>query len=64
MNYRCTKCGKLLTKDDIGASKKFINRGAKEFICIDCLAGHFKCPVGLIQRKIEYFKSIGCSLFN
>lgn len=63
MDY-CVKCKKELSHDDIGAYKKFVNRGAKEFLCIGCLAEHFKCSKELILKKIEYFKKTGCSLFN
>lgn len=61
---KCKKCGKPLGSDDIGAYRRFVNRGATEYLCIDCLAEHFKCPVELIYSKIEYFRRSGCTLFN
>ena len=39
MQNNCIKCEKSLTPDDIGASKKLINRGmTTDFLCVSCLA--------------------------
>lgn len=59
----CIRCGKHLTFNDIGAHKKFINRGSTEFMCKSCLAKEFKVDEALIDEKIEYFKKQGCTLF-
>ena len=37
---RCMQCGKELTHNEIGAHRKFINRGAEQFFCKQCLAEH------------------------
>ena len=37
----CKICGTELTRDEIGLTKKLINRGAIEFLCISCLAKKF-----------------------
>ena len=34
----CVKCGKNLTYNEIGAYRKFVNRGGKDFLCKECLA--------------------------
>ena len=39
----CKKCGRELDGNDIGLTKKLINRGAVEYFCIDCLADRFNC---------------------
>lgn len=57
------QCGKTLTRDETAIYRRLINRGAQEYLCIDCLASHFKCPRAMIEQKIEHFKSIGCTLF-
>lgn len=60
----CIKCGAILKNDDIGATKKLINRGATEFLCIPCLAAHFNVNEELIRIKIEEYRAYGCSLFT
>ena len=60
----CISCGANLTNDDIGAHKKLINRGATSFLCIPCLARHFKVEEKLIREKIVQFKKDGCTLFS
>ena len=59
----CFRCGKELNSIDIGAHKKFINRGSTEFMCKGCLAKDLKVSEELIDRKIEFFKNQGCTLF-
>ena len=59
----CKKCGKELTGNDIGLTKKLINRGSVKFMCIDCIAEKFNCPRELLEEKIEQFKAAGCTLF-
>lgn len=59
----CIHCGKELSFNDIGAHKKFINRGSREFMCISCLAAELNVPEKRIYEKIELFKKQGCTLF-
>lgn len=59
----CIKCGGRLTADDIGLHRKLINRGAREFMCIRCLAEKFKVSVACLEQKIEEYKEWGCTLF-
>ena len=63
MGGNCVKCGKALTQDEIGASRKFINKGTTEFFCLDCLAERFKVSRKLLEDKIEYLREHGCTLF-
>ena len=64
MKDRCKVCQKLLTPDEIAVTKKLINRGCKEFFCVSCLAAQFQIPVDVVEKKIRYFKAIGCTLFE
>ena len=59
---RCIHCGKELSSIDVGATKKFINRGSTEFMCKSCLAKDLKVPEELIDKKIEHFKKQGGTL--
>lgn len=58
------KCSKELAFNDIGAHKKFINRGSTEFMCVHCLSKELKIPEKIIYEKINLFKKHGCTLFN
>lgn len=59
----CQKCGRELTFNEIGAHKKFINRGSTSFFCKTCLADWLNVPEEVLDRKIEHFKKQGCTLF-
>ena len=59
----CKECGSLLTALDIGATKKLINKGATEFLCIPCLAKRFGVEEDLIHQKIKEWREQGCMLF-
>ena len=54
----CKECGRLLKSDEAA-----IYRDAEEYLCIDCLAKALKVDRAVIEKKIEYFKEIGCTLF-
>ncbi len=60
----CKKCGKELSGNDIGLTKKLINRGSTEFLCINCIAEKFDCSKELLEEKITQFKESGCTLFK
>jgi len=60
----CICCGAHLTRNDIGATKKLVNRGAEEFLCIPCLAKKFKVDEELIYKKIDEWRGMGCMLFD
>ncbi len=60
----CKKCGRLLTRDEIGLHKKLFNRAAVSFLCISCSAEYFGVTPGLLEGKIRQFKEMGCTLFE
>ncbi len=60
----CKKCGKELSGNDIGLTKKLINRGSTDFLCINCIAEKFDCTKELLEEKIRQFKESGCTLFK
>ena len=60
----CVRCGAALTRDEIGLTKKLINRGCTQFQCYDCLAKHFQVSVALLKEKVEQFREMGCMLFD
>lgn len=64
MEEYCQRCGALLGKDEIGATKKLVNRGAKTFFCLNCLGEAFEVSREELERKIRYFKEMGCTVFS
>ncbi|MBR0277381.1 MAG: hypothetical protein IJQ50_02835 [Clostridia bacterium] len=60
----CTKCGKILTHNEIGLHKKLVNRGSKEFMCMNCLGEYFEISNDDLKKMIEKFKNQGCTLFD
>jgi len=61
---KCHDCGQALTRDEIGLSKKLINRGTQTFFCVHCLARNFHVPEDTLRQMIERFREAGCSLFR
>ena len=59
----CVHCHQPLTNDEIGLTKKLINRGTTQFLCYGCLAKHFRVSVELLHEKVEQFREMGCTLF-
>ena len=64
MTDGCVRCGASLTRDEIGLTKKLVNRGCTEFLCYECLAKHFQVSTELLREKVEQFREMGCVLFN
>ena len=60
----CLTCGKELDNDDICFYKKMVNRGAKEFCCVDCLSEYYGITTEKAREMIERFREQGCTLFT
>lgn len=61
----CYVCGKEnLSKDEIGLTKKLIDKKTINFYCIDCLAEYLEVTTEELLDKIEEFKEEGCTLFK
>lgn len=62
---KCYVCGKTpLTKDEIGITKKLIDKKTVNFYCLPCLAEYFEVEEEELVAKIEEFKNEGCTLFK
>ena len=59
----CRLCKKELMPDEIGLTKKLVNRGSEMYYCLDCLADSFEVDRADLEKKIQYFKDMGCTLF-
>ena len=60
----CVKCGRELTPDEVALTKKLVNRGTEEFMCLSCLAEMFKVSEELLLKKIDQYRRQGCVLFQ
>ncbi|MDL2264147.1 hypothetical protein LJC31_05795 [Synergistaceae bacterium OttesenSCG-928-I11] len=60
----CYICGKeTLSKNEIGLTKKLLDKESKRFFCLVCLAEHLEVDAEFLLAKIEEFKEQGCKLF-
>ena len=60
----CARCGRELTPDEMGLSRKLINRGTQVFFCLTCLAEDFRLPEAELLEMIQRFRAGGCTLFT
>ena len=64
-NIKCSFCDKEnLSKDEVGLTKKLIDKNTTKFYCIDCLAEYLGVTTDELRDKVEEFKDEGCSLFK
>ena len=62
---KCFICGKTpLTKDEIGLTKKLIDKKAHYFYCINCLAEYLEVTPEELEAKVEEFKDDSNEEFN
>ncbi len=62
---KCYVCGKTpLSKDEIGITKKLIDKKTSAFYCLSCLAEYLEVTEDELLAKIEEFKNEGCVLFK
>lgn len=60
----CYVCGKEdLSKNEIGLTKKLLDKNAKRFYCLDCLAEYLEVDKMFLIAKVEEFKQQGCTMF-
>jgi len=63
-NKKCYICGKeYLNKNEIGLTKKLLEKDTYRFYCFDCLAEYLEVNVEFLLAKVEEFKEQGCELF-
>ena len=60
----CAICGKPLSRDETGLSRKLISRVARECLCLDCLSERFRVSREQLMDMAERFRKAGCTLFT
>ena len=61
---RCRNCGRELTRDETGLSRKLISRDGKTCLCFECLESRFRLSEAQLQELIDHFREAGCTLFR
>ena len=59
----CKQCGAELRNVEIGLTKKMVNRGTKEYMCLKCLSEFTGVSEEELLEKAAHFKKMGCILF-
>jgi hypothetical protein len=60
----CYICGKeALSKNEIGLTKKLLDKDSTRFYCLDCLAEYLEVDTEFLLDRVEEFKKQGCKLF-
>lgn len=61
---KCYICEKeALSKNEIGLTRKLLNKNSSRFYCLDCLADYLEVESEFLLAKVEEFKEQGCDLF-
>ena len=60
----CTDCGRRISQDEAGLTRKLINRNTQQLYCLACLSRRFKVPEERLLEMIERFREAGCTLFT
>lgn len=60
----CYVCGKeALNKNEVGLTKKLLDKESKIYYCLDCLAEYLEVDTEFLLEKVEELKEQGCKLF-
>jgi hypothetical protein len=60
----CYVCGKVtLSKNEIGLTKKLLDKDSKRLYCLDCLAEYLEVDTAFLLAKIAEFKEQDCKFF-
>ena len=60
----CAGCQTKLDSDEIGLTKKLINRGCTDFYCVNCLSKRLNLSVERLRELAERYRASGCTLFT
>ena len=60
----CRECGKPVSADEAGLTKKLVDRAAAEYLCWDCLGKAFKTDRKALEDMVRRLREAGCTLFR
>ena len=60
----CIRCGAPVSGDEQAMTRKLINRGATQYLCLPCLARRFDATLDELLERMQAFKDMGCTLFD
>ena len=60
----CNSCKEALSNDDIALNLRLSGKGTARFYCARCLSQRLGCSSAELGELKEYFKQIGCELFQ
>ena len=61
---RCKECQRPISRDEVGLTRKLINRGLTEFYCFECLGKIYRLDMKTMKDMVESFRAAGCTLFR
>ena len=62
-NKQCDVCKKILSRDEVGLSKKLLEESIYTFLCMECLSEHMDISIDEVEYLVERFKEEGCIFF-
>jgi hypothetical protein len=63
--HKCRVCGRApLSVDEIGLTKKLMDKQAVDFYCLSCMAELLEATEAELTAKAEEFRAQGCTLFQ
>jgi hypothetical protein len=60
----CGKCKAQVDNDEIALNIKLFGKQISNVQCYHCLSKSLYCNVSELQEKVDFYKSMGCTLFN
>ena len=61
---KCVVCGEKVQRVAKALFQKLIDRQAKKFMCLTCLANYLETDEAELLEKAQDFKDEGCELFS
>jgi len=60
----CARCKAKVSNNEIALNIKLLGKQISTVKCYNCLSKSFYCGVSELQEKVDFYKSMGCTLFE